>query len=109
MTARPDHAAVAQGLADGDIKKWEGYTGFPLTYSAKCRRDKHAETRKEVHLAMSDRIAGYKLIETGYLVNFDVVDTKIDESVGGDEALVRIDLLLGEQEDEDQRSEDHAP
>jgi hypothetical protein len=56
---------------------------------------------------MADRTTGYKLIENGTLVHFDIVDTKIEESVDGNEAFVRIDLLLGEQEDEDERSADH--
>jgi hypothetical protein len=60
-----------------------------------------------MQMASTDRTAGYKLIHTGSLVNFDIIDTKIDESVGGDEAIVRIELHLGEQEEEDLRSEDH--
>ena len=64
----------------------------------------------------SDRMAGYQLIKTGSLVNFDVVNTAVDESAGGDETLVRIDLLLGEVEEdqgdlvegeEPDRTEDH--
>lgn len=65
-------------------------------------------------MAGNEGIAGYKLIETGSLVNFDIVETNIDESAGGDEAIVKIDMLLGEVEDEDleegeepYRSEDH--
>jgi len=56
-----------------------------------------------------DRIAGYKLIESGTLVNFDIVDTQIDETPGGDEAAVRIELHLGEVEgeDDDLRTDDH--
>ena len=59
-------------------------------------------------MATNDRLAGYKLLETGTLVEFDVVETKIEESPGGEETVVRIDLLLGEQEeDDDERSLDH--
>ena len=54
-----------------------------------------------------DRIAGYKLIESGTLVNFDILSTQIDESPGGDEAIVRIELHLGEVEEDDYRTEDH--
>ena len=56
---------------------------------------------------MNERLAGYKLIQSGSLVNFDIIETKVDESVGGDEAIVRIDLHLGEEEEGDYRSEDH--
>lgn len=55
----------------------------------------------------SERLAGYKLIEEGLLVNFDIVETKVDESVSRNEAIVRIDLHLGEIEDDECRSEDH--
>lgn len=55
----------------------------------------------------SDPTAGYKLIEQGSLVNFDIIETSIDESARGDEAIVRIDLRLGEQEDEGDWSDDH--
>jgi hypothetical protein len=55
----------------------------------------------------TDLLAGYNLIKQGALVNFDIVETKVDESVGRDEAIVRIDLHLGEMEDEEYRSEDH--
>jgi hypothetical protein len=59
-------------------------------------------------VATTDRLAGHKLLETGTLVEFDIVETKIEESPGGDETIVRIDLLLGEQEeDDDERSADH--
>jgi len=51
-------------------------------------------------MATNKDITGYKLIQTGTLVNFDILETTIDESAGGDEALVRIDLLLGEVEDD---------
>ena len=47
-------------------------------------------------------------------MNFDIVDTTIDKSAGGDEALVKINMLLGQVEDHDleegeepYRSEDH--
>ena len=62
-----------------------------------------------------EHAAGLKLIEQGSLVAFDLVNTTIDESVGGDETIVRIDLTLGELEDdgdledgeEPHRTEDH--
>jgi len=62
---------------------------------------------------MSDeRRAGIALIEQGSLVTFDVVETSVDDAVGGEERLVRIELALGEVEDEadeddPQRTEDH--
>lgn len=58
-----------------------------------------------------ERIAGYKLIEAGTLVNFDILDTKVEETGGG--VVVDIELALGEIEDDDDvggepvRSEDH--
>ena len=58
-------------------------------------------------MSHADRTAAYRLIEQGSLVNFDIIETKIDESAGGDEAIVRIELHLGEEEEEDLRSEDH--
>jgi len=65
-------------------------------------------------MAPDDRLAGYKLIEVGSLVNFDIVETKVDEAVRGDESLVEVNMLLGEVEDqgleegeEPFRSEDH--
>lgn len=55
----------------------------------------------------SDRLAGYKLLETGALVRFDVVDTRIETSPGSDMVFVRIDLRLGEEEEDGERSDDH--
>ncbi len=57
-----------------------------------------------------ERVAGYKLISTGTLVNFDIVGTKVEETEGG--VVVQIELALGEIEDYDEgeapfRSEDH--
>lgn len=59
---------------------------------------------------MKDRFTGYKLLETGTLVAFDVIDTKIEESPDGEETLVRIDLHLGEvEEDQDDLKEGEQP
>ncbi len=55
----------------------------------------------------SDRLAGYKLLETGALVRFDVMGTRIEPSPGGDMVFVRIDLRLGEEGADGERSEDH--
>ena len=54
-----------------------------------------------------DRQAGYQLLESGTLVNFDIVDTKVEPSPGGDETVVKIDLHLGEVEEEGDRTDDH--
>lgn len=58
----------------------------------------------------SDRFAGHKLIEKGTLVSFDIVETQIEPSPGGEEMVVRIELQLGEVEDgdEQERTEDHV-
>jgi hypothetical protein len=53
----------------------------------------------------SDRIAGYKLIETGALVAFDVLDSHVEGSPFG--GFVRMQLQLGEIEDDGERTEDH--
>ncbi len=55
----------------------------------------------------SDRLAGYKLLETGALVVFDVGDTQVESSPAGDMAFVRIDLRLGEALEDGERSTDH--
>ena len=54
----------------------------------------------------SDRLAGYKLIEQGTLVHFDIADTQTGASADGDEMLARIDMHLGEEEEDDFRTED---
>lgn len=54
----------------------------------------------------SDRAAGYKLLETGALVAFDVVDTHIENPPGGG-TVVRLDLQLGEIDEDGERTEDH--
>ncbi len=55
----------------------------------------------------ADRLGGYKLLETGALVVFDVVDTQVESSPAGDMAFVRIDLRLGEALEDGERSTDH--
>ena len=45
-----------------------------------------------------DRPAGYKLIETGTLVEFEIVDTKVESSPDGETSFVRIALQLGGSE-----------
>ena len=56
-------------------------------------------------MTASDRPAAYKLVENGTLVAFDVTKTDVQANVDGEEAFVRIDLQLGEVEDDD-RSQD---
>ncbi len=53
----------------------------------------------------SDRVTAYKLLETGALVAFDVVDPHVEGSPDG--GFVRIQLQLGEIEDDGDRSADH--
>ncbi len=53
----------------------------------------------------SDRLAGYKLLETGSLVAFDVVDTHIENFAGI--TSVRLELQLGEIDEDRERTEDH--
>ncbi len=57
---------------------------------------------------MTDRIAGYKLLETGSLVNFDILETDIQPAPGGDETVVRIEMHLGEVEVLDSDGEEEA-
>ena len=54
-----------------------------------------------------ERLAGYKLIESGSLVAFDITETQIEPSPNGEDISVQIELHLGEQEEEDYRSDDH--
>jgi hypothetical protein len=46
-------------------------------------------------MSSSDRPAGYKLIETGALVEFEIVDTKVEPAPDGETSFVRIALQLG--------------
>ena len=46
-------------------------------------------------MSSSDRPAGYKLIETGTLVEFEIVDTKVEPAPDGETSFVRIALQLG--------------
>jgi hypothetical protein len=46
-------------------------------------------------MSRSDRPAGYKLIETGTLVEFEIVDTKVEPAPDGETSFVRIALQLG--------------
>ena len=48
-----------------------------------------------------DRPVGYKLIETGTLVEFEIVDTKVEPAPDGETSFVRIALQLGSMDDED--------
>lgn len=54
----------------------------------------------------SDRIAAYKLLETGALVAFDLLDTQVEASPDG--GFVRIALQFGEVDQDGERTEDHA-
>ena len=53
------------------------------------------------------RIAGFKLLDTGTLVDFDIVDTKVEDSAGGDEAVVHIELQLAGDEETGETDVDH--
>jgi hypothetical protein len=52
-----------------------------------------------------DRVAGYKLLQPGALVNFDVVDAHIESLPDG--GFVRIQFQLGEIDEDGERAEDH--
>ncbi|MCC7381753.1 MAG: hypothetical protein IT384_07975 [Deltaproteobacteria bacterium] len=54
----------------------------------------------------SDRSAAYELLNNGTLLLFDVIDTSVEESVGGDEALVEIQIQLRDEDDEDREDGD---
>lgn len=43
----------------------------------------------------TDRIAGYKLIETGTLLEFEIKNSKIEPSLDGETSFVHIDIQLG--------------
>ena len=43
----------------------------------------------------TDRSAGYKLIETGTLVEFEVKDSKVEPSLDGETSFVHVDIQLG--------------
>jgi hypothetical protein len=43
-------------------------------------------------MSSSDRPAGYKLIETGTLVELEIVDTKVEPAPDGETSFVRIAL-----------------
>jgi hypothetical protein len=53
----------------------------------------------------SDRTAAYKLLETGALVAFDILDTRVEGSPDG--GFVHMTLQLGEVDEEGARIEDH--
>jgi hypothetical protein len=57
-------------------------------------------------MPIPDRPAGFKLIETGTLVEFETIDTKVEHSPDGETSFVRVDLQLGGPEDDD--GEDQA-
>ena len=54
-----------------------------------------------------DKATGFKLIETGTLVDFDILSTDIQPSPDGEETAVRIELQLGEEGEDGDRTEDH--
>jgi hypothetical protein len=54
---------------------------------------------------VSDRTAAYKLLETGALVAFDILDTRVEGSPDG--GFVRMTLQLGEVDKNGERTEDH--
>jgi hypothetical protein len=50
--------------------------------------------------------AGYELVRTGTLVTFDVADLVVRPTPGGDETEVRVELRLGELDEDGERTED---
>ena len=54
----------------------------------------------------SDRMTGYKLIETAALVSFDIIEKDAQQSADGEETCVRIQMLLGEEEEDGERTGD---
>ena len=53
----------------------------------------------------SDRMTGHKLIETAMLVSFDIAEDA-KPSADGEETCVRIQMLLGEEEEDRERTAD---
>ena len=58
-------------------------------------------------MSATERIAAYKLIQSGTLVNFDIVKTEVHE--GGAEEVVQVDMLLGEVEGDQDLDEGEVP
>jgi hypothetical protein len=56
-------------------------------------------------MADTERMAGYDLLKTGTLVHFDITKTEVERPEHIDETLVRVELQLGEVED-DERTND---
>lgn len=54
----------------------------------------------------SDRMTGYELIKTATLVNFDIIEKEAQPSPDGEETCVHIEMLLGEEEEDGERTED---
>lgn len=52
-------------------------------------------------MTLDDRSAGNQLIEVGTLVDFRVMDKKVQVSVDGESLCVQAELLLGTDDDED--------
>ena len=50
--------------------------------------------------------AGYELIRTGTLVTFDVAELVVRPIPGGDESEVRVELWLGDVDEDGERTED---
>lgn len=53
----------------------------------------------------NDRLAGYKLLATGALVAFDIVNTQFEPSPHG--GFARVELQLGELDEDSERTDDH--
>src|SRR5262245_12876670 len=49
---------------------------------------------------MSDRSAGFALLENGTLAKFEVTSTQVEPSPDGETCFVRIEMQLGEPEEE---------
>lgn len=56
-------------------------------------------------MAETERMAGYKLVENGTLVHFDVTKSDVERPEVSDETFVCIEMQLGEEED-GERTED---
>ena len=51
-------------------------------------------------------MTGYRLIETAALVSFDIIEKDVQQSADGEETCVRIQVLLGEEEEDGERTAD---
>lgn len=54
----------------------------------------------------SSRMTGHQLIATAMLVNFDIIEEDAQPSTNGEETCVRIQMFLGEEEEDGERTSD---